>query len=188
MNIHLYLMHCENIRGWLLLTSWGMYGVVHWNMDELAHLKAQCWFLTQTTLDCTYLGELLNFYKLLFLIWKTGYLWAQNKVMCVKHSAKRLVHNGVEKSVAIIFLIQYYIYIVGIYRLPWWLRDQESACQCWRHGFDLWLRTIPWRRKWQPTPVFLPGKSHRISREIPGKSKATWRTADHGITKGLDST
>ena len=30
--------------------------------------------------------------------------------MCVKHSAKRLVHNGVEKSVAIIFLIQYYIY------------------------------------------------------------------------------
>ena len=110
MNIHLYLMHCENIRGWLLLTSWGMYGVVHWNMDELAHLKAQCWFLTQTTMNCTYLGELLNFYKLLYLIWKTGYLWAQNKVMCVKHSAKRLVHNGVEKSVAIIFLIQYYIY------------------------------------------------------------------------------
>ena len=28
------------------------------------------------------------------------------------------------------------------------------------HGFDLWVRKIPWRRKWQPTPVFLPGKSH----------------------------
>ena len=23
-----------------------------------------------------------------------------------------------------------------------------------------WIRNIPWRRKWQPTPVFLPGKSH----------------------------
>ena len=30
-----------------------------------------------------------------------------------------------------------------------------------RRGFDPWIRKIPWRRKWQPTPVFLPGKSHR---------------------------
>ena len=29
-----------------------------------------------------------------------------------------------------------------------------------RHGFDPWFRKIPWKRKWQPTPVFLPGKSH----------------------------
>jgi len=26
--------------------------------------------------------------------------------------------------------------------------------------FDLWIQKIPWRRKWQPTPVFLPVKSH----------------------------
>ena len=26
--------------------------------------------------------------------------------------------------------------------------------------FNPWLRKIPWRRKWQPTPVSLPGKSH----------------------------
>ena len=25
---------------------------------------------------------------------------------------------------------------------------------------DPWVRKIPWRRKWQPTPVFMPGKSH----------------------------
>ena len=30
---------------------------------------------------------------------------------------------------------------------------------CKRHGFDPLTRKIPWRRKWQPTPVFLPGKS-----------------------------
>ena len=29
-----------------------------------------------------------------------------------------------------------------------------------RHRFDPWVRKIPWRRKWQPTSVFLPGKSH----------------------------
>ena len=27
-------------------------------------------------------------------------------------------------------------------------------------GVHPWVRKIPWRRKWQPTPVFLPGKSH----------------------------
>jgi len=28
-----------------------------------------------------------------------------------------------------------------------------------RPGFDPWVRKIPWRRAWQPTPVFLPGES-----------------------------
>ena len=27
-------------------------------------------------------------------------------------------------------------------------------------GFDPWVRKIPWRRKWQPIPVFLPGEYH----------------------------
>ena len=37
---------------------------------------------------------------------------------------------------------------------------KESACQyrrCKRPGFGPWDRKIPWRRKWQPTPIFLPG-------------------------------
>ena len=39
--------------------------------------------------------------------------------------------------------------------------DGKSIClQCRRPGFDPWVGKIPWRRKWQPTPVFLPGKSH----------------------------
>ena len=36
--------------------------------------------------------------------------------------------------------------------------DKEPACQCRRHkrrGFDPWVRKIPWRRAWQPFPVFL---------------------------------
>ena len=40
---------------------------------------------------------------------------------------------------------------------------KESACQCRRHKrcwFNPWAGKIPWRRVWQPIPVFLPGKSH----------------------------
>ena len=37
---------------------------------------------------------------------------------------------------------------------------KESACRCRRRGLDPWAGKIPWRRKWQPTLVFLPGKSH----------------------------
>ena len=40
---------------------------------------------------------------------------------------------------------------------------EKSYCQCRRykrHAFDPWFEKIPWRRKWQPTPVFLPGKLH----------------------------
>ena len=39
------------------------------------------------------------------------------------------------------------------------LLSKEPACQCrrWkRWGFDSWVRKIPWRKTWQPTPVFLP--------------------------------
>ena len=43
-------------------------------------------------------------------------------------------------------------------------------------GFDPWVRKIPWRRKWQPTPVFLPG-------EYP-MDRGAWGTTVHGIAKG----
>ena len=39
--------------------------------------------------------------------------------------------------------------------------DSKSICtKCGSPGFDPWVRKILWRRKWQPTPILLPGKSH----------------------------
>ena len=35
-----------------------------------------------------------------------------------------------------------------------------SAGDINRREFDPWFRKIPWRRKWQPTPIVLPGESH----------------------------
>ena len=40
---------------------------------------------------------------------------------------------------------------------------KEPICQCRRHkrnGLAPWIRKIPWRRAWQPTPVYFPGESH----------------------------
>ena len=47
--------------------------------------------------------------------------------------------------------------------LPRWLSGKESTCQykrCRRPEFDPWVGKNPWRRKWQPISVFLPGESH----------------------------
>ena len=53
---------------------------------------------------------------------------------------------------------------------------KEPACQRRRHRrrrFDPWVGQIPWRRAWQPTPVFLPGDSHR----------GAWQATVHKVPK-----
>ena len=37
---------------------------------------------------------------------------------------------------------------------------EPDILECRRLGFGPWVGKIPWRRKWQPTPVLLPGESH----------------------------
>ena len=48
---------------------------------------------------------------------------------------------------------------------------------CRRRGFNLWVREIPWRRKWQPTPVFSPGESHG-QRSLVGYSPRDRKESD----------
>ena len=48
---------------------------------------------------------------------------------------------------------------LGLSGLPWSLRGWSICLQCGRPGFDSWLGKILWGRKWQPTPILLPGKS-----------------------------
>ena len=71
---------------------------------------------------------------------------------------------------------------------------KESACQCRRHkrySFDPWVGKIPWSRKWPPTPVFLPGKSHGQS-SLVGYSpqgrrvRHNWVTSLKGQTLAFD--
>ena len=51
-------------------------------------------------------------------------------------------------------------------------------------GFDPWVGKIPWRRKWQPSPVFLPGKSHG-QRSLVGYCPLGHKESD--TTKGLST-
>ena len=37
---------------------------------------------------------------------------------------------------------------------------KNPPVDCGRPGFSPWVEKIPWRRAWQPTPVFLPGEAH----------------------------
>ena len=66
--------------------------------------------------------------------------------------------------------------------LHWWFSGKESTCQCRRCRFDPWVEKIPWRRKCQPTPVFLPGKSHG-QRSLLGYSPWGHKRIRHDLTK-----
>ena len=72
----------------------------------------------------------------------------------------------------------------ALYGLPWWLsgKKKKSAFQCKRHEFDPWVGKIPWRRKWQPSPVFLPGKFHG-QRSLVGYSR--WDCKESDMTEQL---
>ena len=68
-----------------------------------------------------------------------------------------------------------------------WLSGKESACQCRRHrrcNLDLWVGKIPWKKKWQPTPVFLPGESLR-QRCLVGYSP--WSHKESDMTERLST-
>ena len=56
-----------------------------------------------------------------------------------------------------------YLSYFSIRDFPGGAGGKELANQCRKHkkcGFDPWVRKIPWRRKWQHIPEFLPGESH----------------------------
>ena len=47
-----------------------------------------------------------------------------------------------------------------LWGIPWWLKWWRICLQFRRPRLNPWIRKIPWRREWQPTPVFLPGEFH----------------------------
>ena len=67
----------------------------------------------------------------------------------------------------------------------WWLSGKESACQCWKRRFNPWVGKIPWKGKWQPTPVFLPGQFHG-QKSLAGYS--SWGHRDVDTTQRLTFT
>ena len=62
---------------------------------------------------------------------------------------------------------------------------KEPVCQSRRlkrYGFNAWVQKVLWRRKWQPTPVFLPGKSHDKRRLV---HYSPWGCKESDMTEHL---
>ena len=69
-----------------------------------------------------------------------------------------------------------------ILELPRWCSGKESTYKCRR--LHPWVGKIPWNRKWQPTPVFLPGKFHG-QRSLVGYSP--WGRKELDMTERLST-
>ena len=72
--------------------------------------------------------------------------------------------------------------------LPWWLSGKELTCQCRKHRrcvFSPGVGKIPWRRKWQPTPVFLWGKFHGQRNHAADYSP--WGSQESDMTQQLNN-
>ena len=72
--------------------------------------------------------------------------------------------NHVNQKHANLTRCHFYSKIIITKGVPGGAGGKEPICQCRRckrHKFNPWVRKIPWRRAWQPTPVLLPGEYHR---------------------------
>ena len=93
-------------------------------------------------------------------VWILTYEFGRNKYSDHSRAPKSAFLTSTQVMLILLFQEPHFENYAVEYRLPSWLSGEESACQCRRHRFNPCIRTIPWRRKWQPIPVFLPGKSH----------------------------
>ena len=69
-------------------------------------------------------------------------------------------------------------------KFPWWLRWKRTCLQSRRPGFNPWVGTIPWRREWLPTPIFLPREFHG-QKSLAGYS--LWGCKESDMTEQLTS-
>ena len=112
-----------------------------------------------------------------------GGLWWIEVLGALLHTRRPDIANGRYIS----GLLRFH-FTLEIDHLPRWHSSKESECRwCrrqgfrpWvrRQGFRPWVRKIPWSRKWQPTPVFLPGEF---------KDREAWRVTVHGIAESGQS-
>ena len=94
------------------------------------------------------------------------------------------LHQNKHKQNEIFF---FFLVVLIEQGFPGGASGKEPACQGRRHRrhqFDPWLGEIPWRREWQPTPIFLSGESHG-QRSLEGYSPWGCKesdTAEHSLT------
>ena len=97
------------------------------------------------------------------------------------HLIFTLTHSYNYKTSFMFFSLKYSLNVVlRTFLTSCGTRGKEPASQCSRlkrHRFDPWVGKIPWRRKWQSTPVFLPGESHG-QRNLAGYGPQSHKESD----------
>ena len=127
----------------LICTSaiWGQYPL----LSHPESFRCTSWGMMASVANCKMAG-------ILFLSWVPSGLTVGTAVMWWFDGCK---HHLLIWQATFFFFFKY----KSKDGLPRWLSGKESACQCRRCEFSPWAGKILWRRKWQPTIVFLPGKS-----------------------------
>ena len=96
--------------------------------------------------------------------------YAQNRIV-----SKILTKSDRYKTNQILYLNRY----TGVSQVALVVKSPSASTgDIKRCKFNPWVREIPWRRKWQPTPVFLPGESHH-KRNMTGYSPWDHKRVKH---------
>ena len=114
--------------------SWTLHG----NVNTLRYRKRcilTCWILLIMGTSCVFK------LKYIIIIWGLGRVGKQKSNTQVNWQKLPWVNNNCDDV------------------FPHGASGRESICQYKRDGFDSWVRKMLWSRKWQPAPIFLPGKS-----------------------------
>ena len=121
-----------------------------------------------------------------FVTWETGFCYSANLFLKKEVNSKHSKILNITFILVVILLSIFFWMFEIVYNwiffflnvlirgFPGGSEGKKICLQCRRLGFDPWVGKIPWIRKWQPTPVFLPGEFHR-----QGSLGATV----HGVTK-----
>ena len=75
-------------------------------------------------------------------------------VYIVRGHFRKFISVFIENSVLFIIYFSIYFYMVAQ------TKNLHSMWKSWSPGFDPWVGKFPWRREWQPMPLFLPGEFH----------------------------
>ena len=118
-------------------------------------------------------------------LWKMGPTWESEESQSLLRS--KPPYTGRRK-------LRFSMLLLTLRSVPGSTSGKEPTCQrkrLKRCGFDHWVRKIPWKRAWQPTPVLLPGESHAQGSLVGSvhshkESDTTEVTEHHALTLKQD--
>ena len=108
-----------------------------------------------------------SFLWAIWIILVHQFLWVSNVLsISISPVFKKKKTNRVALGTALYIHLTYHSLLMLSYyhfKVGRGATGKEPACEgrrCKRCRFDPWVGKIPWRKAWQPTPVFMPGESH----------------------------